>query len=175
MSRRGVIDWGVLERQLAELFTPDCDPYGASAAALFDKPVSAVSQNDRDIVKRVFVRIAIRRGLGSLDLAAQALRRAADALHEVGSAVVAEDLLADDRNAILADKLRENLRSKAQVKKIATEGFEICVHALAEMGAADVTIERGQHALSDERCTGTLVHDEFTACPVHDVPARGRR
>jgi hypothetical protein len=155
MSRRGVIDWGALEQQIAELFTSDCDPYGVAAAVLFDKPVSAVSQDDRDIVKRVFVRVAIRRGLGSLDLAAQELRRAADALHEVGSAVVAEDLLADDRNAILADKLRENLRSKAQIKK---------------MGAKDVTIHE-----CDPRCTGTLVHDEFTACPVHDASARGRR
>lgn len=85
------------------------------------------------------------------------------------------------RNAILAAKLRENQRSPDQLRSISADGFELCVRALAKLGAADVTIhECGKSALGEEpwaaddglRCTGTLVHDEFTACPVHD--RRGR-
>ena len=69
-----------------------------------------------------------------------ALRRAADKFHEVVSALAAEDLLADAHNKIVAEKLRESLRSRGQIKQIAADGFELCVRALAEMGAPDVTI-----------------------------------
>jgi hypothetical protein len=113
-----------------------------------------------------------------------------DMFHEVGSAISAADLVANCRNPMLANKLREKLRTSAQIKKITADGFELCIRALASMGATDVTIhECGKSALGEEpwsgsdedvtkipmRCTGTLVHDEFTLCPVHDVPKGGRR
>ena len=70
------------------------------------------------------------------------LRQAADKFHEVVSALAAEDLLTDahNKNKIVAAKLRESLRSRDQIKQITTDGFELCVHALAAMGAEDVTI-----------------------------------
>jgi len=149
------IDWSALEQQLSALFTPGCDPYGAAAAVLFDKLESAVTQDDRDLVKRVFMRVAARRGLGAGGKIEQALRRAADMLHEVGSAAAAEDLVADSRNAVLADKLRKNLRSRDQIKKITADGFELCVRALAEMGATDVTIhECGEQAFGEQPWSG---------------------
>ena len=80
------------EAQLDELFAPDCDPYRAGAAALFSKDPQAVTQEDRDVLKRVFMRIAAR-------------RRECEAV---------------DRMA----------------------------------------------------CTGSLVHDEYTVCPVHDSRQR---
>jgi hypothetical protein len=83
-----VSDVWPFEARLVELFTPGCDPYRAGAAALFDKKPEAVTQDDRDAVKRVYMRIA--------------------ACHR--------DHAAADRMA----------------------------------------------------CTGSLVHDEFTFCPVHD-------
>jgi hypothetical protein len=81
----------------------------------------------------------------------QALRDAADRFHEIVSAIAAKDLLADTRNAKIADSLREKLRSRDQIKKIAVDGFESCVRALAAMGAPDVTIhECGDHALGEQ-------------------------
>jgi hypothetical protein len=133
-------DWSVLEQRLEALFTPDCDPYAAGAAALFDKAEDAITQDERDLTKRVFMRIAARRGMGADGYIVQALRLAADKLHAVGSAIAAEDLIAGCRNEILASKLRENLRSHDQIKRITADGFELCVRALAEMGASDVTI-----------------------------------
>ena len=133
-------DWGALDQQIATLFTPDCDPYGAGAAVLFDKEQDAVTQDDRDLTKRVFMCIAARRGMGAGGKIEQALRRSADALHEIGSAIATEGLIADCRNAILADKLHEKLRSRDQIKKIVADGFELCVRALADLGAKDVTI-----------------------------------
>lgn len=170
------VDGIVSEQQLAVLFTPDCDPYAAGAAALFGKAQDAITQDERDLTKRVFMRIAARRGLGADGYVVQTLRLAADKLHEVGSAAAAEDLVPRCSNEILANKLRENLRSHDQIKRITADGFELCVRALAEMGATDVTIhECGEstiHECSESVCTGTLVHDEFTACPVHDLRRR---
>jgi hypothetical protein len=111
----------------------------------------------------------------------QALRRSADLFHEVASALAVDRLLANVRNAVLVDKLRESRRSSEQLRSISAGGFELCVRALAQMGAADVTIhECGVSALGEEpwgadagaTCTGTLVHDEFTVCPVHDRDGR---
>ena len=74
-----------------------------------------------------------------------ALRHAADMFHEIVSARSAEDLLARETavrplNTALRDKLRGSLRSNKQICKIAADGFELCVRALATMGATDVTI-----------------------------------
>jgi hypothetical protein len=80
-----------------------------------------------------------------------ALRGAADMFHEIVSAFYSEDLLADRRNAIIEEKLRESLRSRDQLRRVAVNGFELCVRALAEMGASDVTIhECGKQALGEE-------------------------
>lgn len=107
-----------------------------------------------------------------------ALRRAADLFHEIGSSIAAADLVTDCRNAVLADKLRENLRTPAQLRALTADGFELCVRALAASGAADVTIhECGTSAFGEEpwgdredaRCTGALVHDQLSLCPVHDL------
>lgn len=85
-----------------------------------------------------------------------ALRCAADMFHEIVSAFSAEALLADARNAIMAEKLREKLRSSEQLCRIAADGFELCVRALAEMGAPDVTIhECGKQALGEEPWGGS--------------------
>ena len=65
----------------------------------------------------------------------QALRQAADLFHEVGSAIAADDLIVDCRNAKLADKLRENQRSRDQLKKIAADGLELCTQAVIPRGA----------------------------------------
>jgi len=141
------VDWDVLERRLDALFVPGCDPYRAGATVLFDKPSDMISQDERDVTKRVFMRMAARRGYTAGE---PSLRRAADRFHEVGSALAAEELLVDVRNAKIADSLREKLRTRDQIKKIASDGFESCVRALAAMGASDVTIhECGEKALGE--------------------------
>jgi hypothetical protein len=43
---------------LATLFVPGCDPYKVAASVLLGKPPEAVTQDDRDIVKRVFMHVA---------------------------------------------------------------------------------------------------------------------
>lgn len=71
--------------------------------------------------------------------------------HEILSALASEDLLAGCRNAVVQDKLRDSLRSRDQLKKIAADGFELCVRALAQMGAPDVTIhECGEQAFGEQ-------------------------
>lgn len=81
----------------------------------------------------------------------QALRQAADLFHEIGGSVAAEKLLAEPRNAqhaIMGPMLRENLRTPDQIQRISADGFELCVRALAALGAPDVTIhECGAGAL----------------------------
>jgi hypothetical protein len=125
----------VTEQCLNELFT-DCDPYRAGAAALFDKVLEEVTQDDRDAVKRVFMRIAARRGNED-----RVLRRTSTLFHEIVSAISSEDILAKPRvNAVIQEKLQGNLRTREQLRTIAADGFELCVRALAAMGATDVTI-----------------------------------
>ena len=149
MTAAGV-DWDEFERQLGALFTPSCDPYRISVAALMGIPLDEVTQDDRERVKRLFMRVTARRGEDARSESEQALRNVADMFHEIVSAHAAEDLNADCRNAVVAGKLRESLRSRDQIKKIATDGFELCVRALAEMGAPDVTIhECGEKALGE--------------------------
>jgi hypothetical protein len=177
----------VTDQQLSELFTEGCDPYEVAARALFGGP----SPDVRDLVKRVFMHVAAQRAKFAISKIEPTLRRAADLFHEVGSAIAADDLLPTCKNEILAGKLRENVRSRDQVKHIAADGFELCVLALADLGAKDVTVhECGRIAFGEEpwddrgiredvtkipmSCTGTLVHDEFTPCPVHDHDRRNR-
>lgn len=81
------------------------------------------------------------------ELAAErALRSASDSFYEIVSAFCARDLISGTnqmprvQNALVVEKLREALRSDDQLRKIAVGGFELCVRALAEMGASDVTI-----------------------------------
>ena len=88
----------------------------------------------------------------------QALHVAANMFHEIVAALTAEDLIAASRGPALMvarDKLRDNLRSRDQLKKIAVDGFELCVRALAAMGAPDVTIhECGESALGEQPWSG---------------------
>jgi hypothetical protein len=72
--------------------------------------------------------------------AEEALRGAADLFHEVLSGLSAEDLIVNCRNEVLREKLREDLRTRDQLKAIAASGFELCVTALAALGASGVTI-----------------------------------
>jgi len=78
--------------------------------------------------------------------AEEALRRASDKFYEIVSAFSAEGLLAKDRNPSnqrlmeMLREVREQLRTPEQLRKIAADGFELCVRALAAMGASDVTI-----------------------------------
>lgn len=82
----------------------------------------------------------------------EALRQASEKFHEIVSAFSSADLLASARNAVIADKLRDNLRSIDQLRRIAADGFELCVRALADLGAPDVTIhECGDRELEDRR------------------------
>ena len=81
----------------------------------------------------------------------QALRRASEMFHEIVSAFSSEDLLAGCLNAVVAEKLRENLRTRDQIRRIAVDGFELCVRALAAAGAPGVTIhECGGQALGEQ-------------------------
>jgi hypothetical protein len=75
--------------------------------------------------------------------AEKALRGAADALHRIVSAIGVEKLLSREGykmpsqmfEALVAKKLTPN-----EMSKVAADGFELCVRALVEMGAPDVTI-----------------------------------
>jgi len=146
VTQAATVDWTALERKLDALFSPSCDPYRAGAAALLAKEPPSVSQDERDIVKLVHMRIAAQRGESE-----QVARRAADMFHEILSALSAEDLVADTRNAIMAEKLREHMRPREQLKKIAADGFELCVRSLAAMGAPDVSIhECGEQAFGEQ-------------------------
>ena len=81
----------------------------------------------------------------------QALRRASEMFHEILSAISSKDLLAGCQNSVVVEKLKENLRTRDQIRKIAADGFEVCVLALSEMGAPDVTIhECGSQAFGEE-------------------------
>lgn len=85
----------------------------------------------------------------------QTLRRASEMFHEIVSAFSSEDLLAGCRNAVVAEKLRENLRTRDQIRRIAADGFELCVRTLAQGGAPDVTVhECGDQALGEQPWSG---------------------
>jgi len=146
--------WKALEQQLDTLFAPGCDPYRAGASLLRNKSPEAITQDERDLVKSVVMRVLrIRSGAVS---EIETLRRSADLFHEIGSALAADALTADARNAIFAEKLRENQRSPDQLRKIASDGFELCVRALAAAGASDVTIhECGVQALGETPWSGS--------------------
>jgi len=147
MTRSECIDWKDLEMHLDSLFTSDCDPYQAGAAVLLSKSAKEVTQDEREVVKLVFMRILLRRSEKE-----QTLRRAADMFHEIGSAISSENLLGKPRvNAVIAEKLRGNVRSREELQKIAADGFELCVRALAEMGAKDVTFRECAEKDMEER------------------------
>jgi len=142
-------------RRLEALFSLGGDPYLAGAAALLSRAPDEVTQDERDLVERVFARVAVARGEELLGKSVQVLRRAADLFHEIGSALAAEALLTDVRNAVLAASLRENQRSSDQLRAITADGFELCVRALAAAGAPDVTIhECGASAFGEQPWSG---------------------
>lgn len=85
----------------------------------------------------------------------QSLRGAADLFHEILSSLCAEDLIGNMRNAKIVESLREKIRSRDEIKKIASDGFELCVRSLAAAGAPDVTIhECGDQALGETPWSG---------------------
>lgn len=139
---------------LDTLFVEGCDPYRVAASVLLDKPSEAVTQDDRDSVKRVFMHVAARRDKITRDEREKPLRQAADMFHEIVSANEARRLL--DREGhklpqIMYDDFSSKLRTSLEITKAASDGFELCVRALAAMGAADVTIhECGKQALGEE-------------------------
>ena len=139
--------------RLDTLFVAGCDPYRVAASVLLDKPSEAVSQNDRDIVKRVFMHVAARRAEFTRAERETPLRQAADMFHEIGAAYEARRLLDREEHKMpqaMYDSITGKLRTPAVLTKIAAEGFELCVRALAEMGATDVTIhECGKQALGE--------------------------
>ncbi len=72
-----------------------------------------------------------------------ALRAASEALHKIGAACNARKLLDRDGHKLsqpMHDSLCRNLLDPDEILKIAADGFEACVRALAELGAKDVTI-----------------------------------
>ena len=148
-------DWQSQEQRLDALFTSGCNPYRAGAAALLDKPEDAITQEERDIVKRVFMRMAARRSEATRGDGEQALQRSSEMFHEIVSAFSSEDLLPGCRNAAVAKTLNENLRTRDEIRRIAADGFELCVRALASAGAQGVTIhECGKQALGEEPWNG---------------------
>lgn len=78
--------------------------------------------------------------LSSAGPSEQTLRQAADKFHAILSTLASRRLLATERplTAPLREKLEGN--SVRDPEKLAADGFELCVRALAKMGAPDVTI-----------------------------------
>jgi hypothetical protein len=70
-----------------------------------------------------------------------ALDDAAELFHEIGSAIAAQTLITDVRNAKLAESLRENLRSTDQLRVLASRGYSLC------MGAAEGVAQVKDHTL----------------------------
>jgi hypothetical protein len=146
-------DLNAREKQIDALFARESDPYWAGVAALFGKPVDAVTLDERDLVKRVFLRILKRRSDYVSEV--EVLQRVSGMFHEIMSAISSKDLLARCQNAVVTEKLKENLRTEDQIRKIAANGFEACVMALSVAGAPDVMIhECGSTALGEEPWDG---------------------
>jgi hypothetical protein len=83
--------------------------------------------------------------------AEKALRDAAAKFHEILSAIAADRFLVNFTGpAQMLKALRANHRSPDQLDEIAASGFELCVEALAAMGASDVSIHNcGTNALGE--------------------------
>lgn len=139
-----------LEQRLDALFAPGCDPYRAAAAVLFDKPADAITHDDRDLFKRVFIRM-LKRYRGD----DQTLRDASEAFRRIVSALNAEKLLARDGYklpTLLVESLTAKKLSPDEMSKVAADGFELCVRALVQMGAPDVTFhECGEREFEERR------------------------
>jgi hypothetical protein len=73
----------------------------------------------------------------------EALRAAADAFHKIVADLSVRRLLAREGHKmpqLMHDSLVGKMLDPAEVVKIAADGFELCVRALAATGASDVTI-----------------------------------
>lgn len=75
--------------------------------------------------------------------AEDALRAAADIFHKIVSDHGAREIL--DREGhkmpqLMVDSMTSKLLDPAEVDRLAADGFEICVRALAALGATDVSI-----------------------------------
>lgn len=142
-------DWNDREKHLDALFAREGDPYWAGVAALFGKPVEAVTLDERHLVKSVFLRIL--KGRSDYVSEVEVLRRASEMFHEILSAISSKDILAGCKNSVVVEKLKANLRTRDEIRTIAAKGFEVCVLALSEAGVPGVTIhECGSAALGEE-------------------------
>lgn len=143
---------------LDTLFVTGCDPYRVAASVLLDKPSETVTLDERDRVKHVFMHVAVRRDEIRRVAREKLLRQAADMFHEIIMALEARRFL--DREGpklsqVMCDDFTRKLRTPPEITKIAAGGFELCVRALAEMGAEDVTIhECGVQALGEQPWSG---------------------
>lgn len=73
----------------------------------------------------------------------RALREAADRFHEIVSGIASARLLARDGAKLSRphyDSIAGGVLASEEIEKIAADGFEGCVRALAGLGAPDVTI-----------------------------------
>ena len=150
MTRIELNEEGV--KQLDALFAREADPYRAGAIALFGKTsdmMDAESLAERALVKNVFLRILTRRSDYVSEI--EVLKKVSEMFHEIASSISSKDLLANCKNATLAEKLKENLRTRDEIRKIAATGFETCVMALSVAGVPGATIhECGSSALGEE-------------------------
>ena len=138
-------------KQLDALFAREADPYRAGAIALFGKTsdtMDTAALAERALVKNVFLRIL--KGRSDYVSEVAVLRRASEMFHEILSAISSKDLLAGCKNSVVSEKLKENLRTEDQIRKIAADGFEACVLALSVAGVPGVSIhECGSTALGE--------------------------
>ena len=140
------------EKQIDALFAREADPYRAGAIALFGASSDtwdAAAHAERDLVKRVFLRILTRRSDYVSEI--EILKRVSEMFHEIVSSISSKDLLANCKNAALAEQLKENLRTRDEIRKIAADGFEVCVRALSVAGVPGATIDEcGSSTLGEE-------------------------
>lgn len=148
-------DWDSFESRLDALFVRGDDPYRIGASVLFDTASDAITLDQRDLVKSVVLRILKMRAdfVGEIET----LRRASAAFHRIGSAIGAEKLLAREGHK-MPSKLFEDLVAKKlspdEIAKVAADGFELCVRALAAAGVPDVTIHECEKAALGEQPWG---------------------
>jgi hypothetical protein len=81
----------------------------------------------------------------------ETLRKASLLFHQIAGAHQTEKLLENDKlSAVTRAKLSENLRTPAQLVEMAADGFELCVMALAALGATDVAFHECVEADMEE-------------------------
>lgn len=72
-----------------------------------------------------------------------ALREAADRFHKIVTGIASARLLAREgvkMSSLVYESMAADVLSSEEIEKIAADGFEVCVRALARLGAPDVSI-----------------------------------